>query len=326
VDIEEVDPGDHETHAAVARLLAEAASVDCPWVVPPSAQEVAELHQHGTDGDAEHLLVGRDRGTVVARGSVAAGSWDNLDGAWTKVAVHPLGRGEGRGSAMADAVAELAGSLGRHRLGASAWARSPGTRFAERRGFTHVSTTVQRRQHLPDLEPRQIDELHDGAGAIASAYELVRFAGRTPEESLEELAHVAASVNDAPHGTSERELDSYDPRRVRAFEETAETRGQRLYRLVARHRDSGRLAAHTTMVVDPARPSAAVQDDTTVMPAHRGHRLGLWLKSGMLLWLREVEPQVISVDTWNEESNQFMVAINDMLGYRVLGSELAYER
>ncbi len=185
---------------------------------------------------------------------------------------------------MADAVAELAGSLGRTRLGASAWAGSTGARFAERRDFRHVSTTVQRRQHLADLQPRQIDELHEGAGAIASAYELVR------------------------------------------FEETTAEPGHRRYRLVARHRESRELVGHTTVVVDAARPSAAVQDDTAVVPEHRGHRLGLWLKSGMLLWLRETEPQVTTVDAWNEESHQFMVAVNDMLGYRVLGRRLAYER
>ena len=46
----------------------------------------------------------------------------------------------------------------------------------------------------------------------------------------------------------------------------------------------------------------------------------------MVLWLREAHPQVTSVDTRNQESDHFLGAVNDMLGYRVLGRELVYER
>ena len=53
---------------------------------------------------------------------------------------------------------------------------------------------------------------------------------------------------------------------------------------------------------------------------HRGHRLGLLLKTEMLLWLRDVEPAVEAVDTWNAESNDHMVGVNEQLGYRVMGT------
>ena len=53
--------------------------------------------------------------------------------------------------------------------------------------------------------------------------------------------------------------------------------------------------------------------------AHRGHRLGLLLKAEMLRWLAEAEPQVTSIDTWNAESNDHMIAVNERLRYRALG-------
>jgi hypothetical protein len=63
-----------------------------------------------------------------------------------------------------------------------------------------------------------------------------------------------------------------------------------------------------------------------VVRDHRGHRLGLLLKAGMLLWLAETEPQLESVDTWNAESNDHMIAVNEQLGYRVMGRGLQFQR
>ena len=46
----------------------------------------------------------------------------------------------------------------------------------------------------------------------------------------------------------------------------------------------------------------------------------------MLLWLAEVEPQVDTVDTWNAESNDHMIAVNEALAYRVMGRALQYQK
>ncbi len=58
----------------------------------------------------------------------------------------------------------------------------------------------------------------------------------------------------------------------------------------------------------------------------RGHRLGLLLKSAMNLWLAEAEPKLRTVDTWNAESNDHMIAVNEALSYRAMGRELQYQR
>jgi hypothetical protein len=46
----------------------------------------------------------------------------------------------------------------------------------------------------------------------------------------------------------------------------------------------------------------------------------------MLLWLAEAEPQVETVDTWNAESNDHMIGVNDAIGYRVMGRELEFQK
>ncbi len=79
------------------------------------------------------------------------------------------------------------------------------------------------------------------------------------------------------------------------------------------------------MLVDGETSTHADQLDTSVVGAHRGHRLGLLLKADMLRWLAETEPALEAIDTFNAESNDHMVAVNERLGYRLMGRELQYQ-
>ena len=63
-----------------------------------------------------------------------------------------------------------------------------------------------------------------------------------------------------------------------------------------------------------------------MVAAHRGHKLGLLLKTDMNLWLREVQPQLVEISTWNAESNDFMIGVNEAIGYRVMGRELEFQK
>ena len=46
----------------------------------------------------------------------------------------------------------------------------------------------------------------------------------------------------------------------------------------------------------------------------------------MNLWLRDVQPQLVSIDTWNAESNDHMIAVNEAIGYRIMGRELEFQK
>ena len=96
--------------------------------------------------------------------------------------------------------------------------------------------------------------------------------------------------------------------------------------LLARHRSTGQLAGHTVVAVEGHRPEVGHQHDTTVVRDHRGHRLGLLLKSAMNLWLAEDEPQLQVVDTWNAESNDHMISVNEALGYRWMAREVQLQK
>ena len=71
-------------------------------------------------------------------------------------------------------------------------------------------------------------------------------------------------------------------------------------------------------------PSIANQEDTSVVRAHRGSRLGLLMKCDMVRWLRAERPDVGATQTWNAVDNTHMIAVNDALGCRVTGVNRGY--
>ena len=99
----------------------------------------------------------------------------------------------------------------------------------------------------------------------------------------------------------------------------------RVYRLLARRREDGAWAGHTVVCVDRHRPGVAFQEDTTVVSGHRGHRLGIRLKTAMLKWLRDAEPGLTTIDTWNAVSNRHMIAVNDAIGCQVVNHGIVWQ-
>ena len=299
---------------------------DAPWLHPTTPESLQGWMRYGWDLEVGRMFGGFVDGRIVATGVVNTSEWDNLDLAWLGLTVHPDARGRGHGREMLEHVERTALEMGRTKVGNDAWDGSKGVVFAELNDYAAASRAVNRRQHLVDVPLVRIKELYAEAEAAAADYELVRLVGRTPDELLPTVAEMSAAINDAPLDDLEIEDEVYPPQRIRDYETAIEKRGERMYRLLARHRETGELAGHTVVAVEGHRPEIGHQHDTSVVRSHRGHKLGLWLKTGMNLWLAETEPQLETVDTWNAESNDHMIAVNEALGYRWMACEVQFQK
>jgi GNAT superfamily N-acetyltransferase len=326
VDILRFGPDDTEQVAAYVDIVNACSAVDSPWVHPLTVRGADGRLRYGWDGEVETPFLGLVDDRPVVIGSVATSEYDNLHLAWLDLQVLPDQRRRGLGSEMLEALVAESKSRGRTSIGAHGWDGEMPRAFAARHGLEEKSRAINRRQHLAEVDWAVVEGLHAEARAAASAYELVRQVGRTPDDGLDAVAEMSAAINDAPTDDLEIEDEVYSPERVRAYEDAQIARGDRLYRVLARHRDTGELAGHSVVAVEGERPELGHQHDTSVVAAHRGHRLGVLLKTDMNLWLRGEEPQLASIDTWNAESNDHMIGVNDAIGYRVMGRELQFQK
>ena len=311
----------------LAALRNRAAAVDAPHM-PPEAGEPLRLRLvNGWDGEAtERLLVARDENRgLLGYAELETPERENRGLIWLNTVVDPAHRRRGVGTALLDAIVEVSEEVGRPLLMAGTWDGSPGAAFLERHGFEQKSVAAQRRLLLEHF-PRPGDyDLLASARKASSDYETVRIAGPLPEDMLAVMLPMVEQINDAPLDDLELEDDVFTVERLRRYDTAQLAQGQRVYRVIAMDRD-GSPAAHTVVAVDTHRPHHGEQHDTTVRREHRGHRLGLRLKLEMVEWLREAEPQLVQVDTWNQTSNQHMIAVNDLIGCTVVGREAEFQR
>jgi len=159
----------------------------------------------------------------------------------------------------------------------------------------------------------QLARLRESAEQAAAGYSLVSWTGLVPEDFLGQAAALFAALNDAPHDPHIAPA-VWDAQRVRQrVNGLRPDYGLRTYGIAAVKEDTGEPAALTEVGVDPADPGWGHQMLTGVT------RLGLLVKTAMVEWLRAAEPQLERIQTWNAESNRYMIAVNEALGYTILG-------
>jgi GNAT superfamily N-acetyltransferase len=326
MEIHRFGPDDAACLEQYAEVVNAARDVDSPWQHLETVTGAAGRFRHGWDGEVETPFLGLDGSTPVAVGRFATSEYDNLHLAWLGVQVHPAHRRRGHGTAMLEWLFEQTRSAGRTSVGIDGWESEATRGFAAAHGLEPKSAAIQRRQVLAELDWDEIERLHAEALAAAAAYEVVRREGPTPDDELEGVAEMASAINDAPTDELDIEDEVFSADRMRGYEQAQLNRGHHLFRTVARLRATGELAGHSVVVVDGERPHLGEQHDTSVVGSHRGHRLGLLLKTDMNLWLRGAQPQLAEISTWNAESNSPMIGVNEAIGYRIMGRELEFQK
>ncbi len=80
--------------------------------------------------------------------------------------------------------------------------------------------------------------------------------------------------------------------------------------------EDGEISGLTEMEYNPGLKTMITQGLTGVKEKHRGRGLGKWLKSAMLLKIKEQYPEVKLVRTENVTTNAPMLSINNRLGFK----------
>lgn len=277
---------------------------------------VTELTHPWPGRDVERWLA-RSDGAPVAALRLALPNRDNLASALVEIDVLPAVRRRGLGRALFEYAADRARINGRTRLIAEVRRGGAGDALMEAVGARAALRDQRRRLPLPPADPAALDRLDEAAAAASRDYTLVGWTGTTPDEHVEDIARLSAQMTtDAPFDDLQWEPEAYDADRIREIDAASAAAGRTTLVTAARPGADGPLVAFSVLFHRPDAPWHAGQGDTLVERAHRGHQLGMRVKLANLARLREYAPQVTAVDTWNADSNPWMVSINEAMGFR----------
>jgi GNAT superfamily N-acetyltransferase len=323
-----VDPNDMTQVSAVACIGEAARQVDDPDAFPIIPEMLALALRYGWELEPpEHYLyTPSDAADPVGVLALDIPTRDNLHLIWAQICVHPDHRRRGHGSAIMNEALRRTIEAGRDTIWVgTAEDDQGGRKFVEGFGFSYASHDARRRQVLADVDQNEVQRLWTLAEAAASDFCLERLRVPIADRLLAELVEVTAAINDAPMGDLTYEDEKFDLQRLRDRETALLGRGDRAYRVIARHRRTGEVGGHTIVGLHPLQPELGGQGDTAVARHHRGHRLGLLIKIDMMHWLAEAEPQLKIIDTWNNADNHFMINVNEALRYRLSRTFNTYE-
>jgi GNAT superfamily N-acetyltransferase len=201
---------------------------------------------------------------------------------------------------------------GRRCVITQAEAGSPGDRFLSARGFHRVLTLTFTRLPLAEADITALTEIteqrHPG-------YRLASWEGTVPDSLAETFAASRHAMDDMPMGGTDFGTVTWDLDRVRAAAAAIAERGALLHTVAAIDESDGSIAGFTELVVPGGGKGDGQHYGTGVLPGHRGHGLGRWMKAASIRQARERHPDLGGLLTDTADNNPYMRRINDALGY-----------
>ncbi|MDQ3763116.1 MAG: GNAT family N-acetyltransferase [Actinomycetota bacterium] len=317
-----VEPSDEEAIRQWYELRC--AVVQADWPDDPLPCWVHELgcFRHPWPGGVETAWVARVAGSVAGGCQLYLPMLDNLCNAAGEILVAPEHRRHGIGRALFAHLRAEAARQGRTRFVVSAeqpldpTAPDPAGHFAAASGAMPVLVETRRRLDVSSVDPAVLARLDEQARAKSRDYSLVQWVGGTPQQWLDDVAYLVGRMStDAPLDDLQWDAEVYDATRMQARDASCLARGLHMVTTAAVD-GTGKLVAFTQIVGCATSRWFADQWDTIVAPEHRGHRLGTLIKVANLHLARAQRPELRVIDTDNADSNPYMVAINEAMGFR----------
>lgn len=255
-----------------------------------------------------------DGDTLVGTLLVDVPQRDNTHLAELDVNVPPRYRNRGVGTALLGHGERLAAAAGRTVVIGETYAAgddpsydAPGLRFGRRHGYRSVHQEDHLLLDLPAAIP---------PAPLADGYELVSWLGSCPDDHVAAFAAMRTALErDLPTGELDIQPRSWDVELVRSSERRMTEQGYATITTAARHAE-GTFAGYSQLLVPGHDPGEVFQEDTLVMPAYRGHRLGAAAKAANLRILADRYPDRRRLHTWTDPANGAMQHVNAAFGFR----------
>jgi GNAT superfamily N-acetyltransferase len=239
-----------------------------------------------------------------------------------ELAVHPAERHKGAGSQLLTAALDAARAEGRRCVTAQTRADSPGAVFLPARGFRTVLTLIYARLARESADDACLGaivrEPHPG-------YRLESWDGVVPDALAQTFAASRRAMDDMPMDGTGYGTVTWDVDRVRSVARAVEKRGELLHTVAAVGAQDGTVAGFTELVVPGDGTGDGQHYGTGVLPEHRGHGLGRWMKAEAIRQAFARHPRLDGLLTDTASGNRPMRAVNDALGYLPTHTSLLYQ-
>jgi GNAT superfamily N-acetyltransferase len=319
VRIVEVGPADESALRVFSEIERAAHLADRPYAVLAPLGQLRRAVQDPSPYHRRVLLLATVDGEPVGTAHLGLSDSDNQHLGDLEVAVLPTHRRRGTGRMLYEAGLARLAAEGRTVVIGEAHAplgrpESPSLAFARAMGCRDVHSEDHLVLSLP-VDPDELRRLRTRVGDAAAGYELVTWGNRCPEEHAAAFCAMNTQMGaDVPLGEVDYHPVEFDEDRLRTSEERASHSYQQVV-AVARRRSDGVFGGYSTLYL-PHDDDQVLQDDTLVMPEHRGHRLGLLLKSATLEVVQRDHPGRVLLHTWTSPDNHAMHVTNLTFGFR----------
>lgn len=311
MEIQHLDVHDDAAVRAFHDVEQAVADQDRPHAITRTYDAVLNTWRNPSAYHAHLPLVAVVDGAVVGTADLGLSLQDNTHLADLEISVLPAHRRRGVGRALHEEATRLRTAAGRTSACGEVYVvpglDSPGLAFATALGYRSVHVEDHLMLPLPATPPAV-----DPAG-----YEIVTWRDRCPDEHVDAYCEMRTRMNhDVPVGELDLEPVVMTVERLRVGEE----RTGRSYSSIvaaARRREDGVFGGYSLTYLARGTDHA-IQDDTLVMPEHRGRHLGAALKAATLRIVLAEHPERVAIHTWTDPDNHAMYRTNTAFGYRAV--------
>lgn len=308
-------------------VMAEWRPLDAPR---PLTHRVAEARQLPPVYAERTWLVEDDRGRPVAE----AGCWYHGEASFGGAPVleieslNVIRRWRRRriGSTLLRLMAEYAEENGRTHM--QGRVRSPipaGAAFAAALGGRPGLEQRESELDLSELDVEMIDAWIAGGPVHAPGYEIVFMTDGYDPTRLAAIAATYDAMEDMPHDDLHAGTQRKTVEQLAGADAMLAGSGEVRWSAFARQVGVDDFAGVTDVFIRSWDPAIVHQGNTGVLPAHRGLRLGWWLKAAMARKIIDELPAARVIRTGNAFSNTHMLAINDAMGFAVTSVTTTWE-
>ena len=191
-----------------------------------------------------------------------------------------------------------------------------GEAFLEHYGFQRGMETHTNQVHIADVDRDLMKRWQENTDGRYDPFELGLWDGAYPQEQIEGVVELFKIVRDEPHDDLDIEERIIDEAQIRQMEQYRLARGIEPWTVYVTEKATGRFCGFTEVYYNPNNPQILQQGFTGVNPDFRGKNLGRWMKATMFEKIIQDRPQATILRTGNANSNRFMLAINNEMGFK----------